>query len=231
MLTLITIPAAFGLPSGSPFSLKAMGLLALSGLDWQRQDGDPRKAPKGKLPVLHDGAQVIPDSEAIRAHLEAQYGVDFDTGLSAEARATSRALIRMADEHLYFLLVCDRWLDDANWPHVRESIFAAVPKAIRGVIGNKVRKKVRANMWGQGVGRHSGDAWLARAGQDIQAVMALLADKPFLFGAAPTAADASVAPVLAAMAASPTETMLSKRINGDAPLMAYLHRVRSTLYP
>jgi glutathione S-transferase len=86
-------------------------------------------------------------------------------------------------------------------------------------------------MWGQGVGRHSGDERLARAGKDIQAVMALLADKPFLFGDTPTAADASVAPMIACMAASPTETMLSKRINADAPLMAYLERVRSALYP
>ncbi len=231
MLKLITYAPAFGEPSASPFGVKAMCLLKMAGADFEVVGGDPRKAPKGKLPMLMDGNSKIPDSEDIRTHLEQKFDVDFDAGLSSEQRATSRALVRMCDEHLYFALVCDRWLNDANWEIVREEFFGSIPKLMRGFITKKIRQKVRAGMQAQGMGRHSVPEQLTRADKDICAIMTLVGDKPFLFGKTPTAADASAAPMMAAMAGSPTETKLSKRINHDAPLMAYLARVREVLYP
>jgi len=231
MLKLITFAPAFGAPSASPFGVKAFCLLKMAGADFEVVAGDPRKAPKGKLPILIDGDRTIPDTEDIRTHLEQTFTVDFDAGLSAEQRATSRAVIRMCDEHLYFALVCDRWLNDANWEIVREAFFGVIPKPVRGFITKKIRQKVWRSMQAQGMGRHSVPEQLVRADKDIQAIVALLGDKPFLFGNTPTAADASAAPVLAAMAGTPTETSLSTRITDDAPLMAYLQRVREALYP
>ncbi|HIP24387.1 MAG TPA: glutathione S-transferase family protein [Rhodobacteraceae bacterium] len=232
MLKLITYPAAFGAPSASPFGVKAMCFLKMAGADWEMgSSADPRKAPKGKLPMLIDGETRIPDSEDIRAYLEQKFNVDFDEGLSAEQRAVARAIIRMCDEHLYFALVCDRWLDDANWEIVREEFFGMIPKLVRGFVTKKIRQQVHNSMQAQGMGRHTVEERLTRADIDIRAVMALLGDKPFLFGETPTAADASAAPVLAAMAGSPTKTLLSKRVKNDAPLTAYLERVQSALYP
>jgi len=232
MLKLVTYVAAFGAPSASPFGVKAMCFLKMAGAEWEAGgSADPRKAPKGKLPMLIDGDTKIPDSEDIRAFLERKYDVDFDEGLSAEQRAISRAVIRMCDEHLYFALVCDRWLNDANWEVVREEFFGMIPKLMRGFITKKIRQQVRASMHAQGIGRHSVEERLVRADMDIKAIMALVGDKPFLFGDTPTAADASAAPVLAAMAGSPTETPLRNRVRRDAPLMAYLDRVAEALYP
>jgi glutathione S-transferase len=37
-----------------------------------------RTAPKGKLPYIRDGEQVVSDSSLIRFHLEESYGIDFD---------------------------------------------------------------------------------------------------------------------------------------------------------
>ena len=84
---------------------------------------------------------------------------------------------------------------------------------------------------GNGFGRHAVAEQFERADKDIKAVMALLGGKPFLFGDKPTAADASAAPMIVALAGSPTETMLSQRVKADAPLMAYLDRVREAIYP
>ncbi len=232
MLKLTTYPAAFGAPSASPFGVKAMCFLNMAGAEWEMgSSADPRKAPKGKLPVLVDGHTVIPDSEDIRSYLEQRFSVDFDEGLSAEQRAVSRAIIRMCDEHLYFALVCDRWLIDANWEILREEFFGMIPKLVRRFVTKKIRQQVRASMQAQGMGRHAVEERLTRADKDIRAIVALLGDKSFLFGGSPTAADASAAPMLAAIAGSPTETLLSKRVNDDAPLMAYLERVQYALYP
>ncbi|MEO1920221.1 MAG: hypothetical protein ABGW81_11065 [Paracoccaceae bacterium] len=53
MLTLSTYYKAYGEPSASPFGIKAIFLLQLSGLEWKlKYNNDPGKTPKGKMPVL-----------------------------------------------------------------------------------------------------------------------------------------------------------------------------------
>lgn len=122
MLKLVSYPAA------SPFCVKAMCLLNMAGAEWEMNaTSDPRKATKRKLPLLIDGEVKIPDSEDVRDYLAQKYAVDFDEGLSAALRATSRAVIRMCDEHLYFILVCDRWLNDANWAVLQQTFFCYDP--------------------------------------------------------------------------------------------------------
>lgn len=232
MLKLIVFNPAFGAPSASPFCTKAMCLLKMTGVEHRVvYGGDSRKAPKQKLPVLMDQDRAIPDSDAIRAHLETVAGIDFDAGLDPKQRATSRAVIRMVEEHLYFAIIYDRWLNDENWPHVRKVFFAPLPAPLRGIISRLVRKKVRTQVMGQGMGRHSPQEQLARVDADLTAISALLDGQDFLFGNSPTGADASVAPMLEAIAAAPAETALKRRVSQDPVLMDYLARARGVIYP
>ena len=114
MITLLTYPPAFGQFSGSPFCIKAAHLLNLSGQHWRRENTlDPRMMPHQKLPVIRAEDQLIADSDMIRDYLEAQ-GAQFDDGLSEIGKSTSRAFIRMAEEHLYFHIVLDRWGNDGE---------------------------------------------------------------------------------------------------------------------
>ena len=124
MLTLLTYPSAFGLFSASPFCVKTALMLQHSGQVWQRSDMlDPRKMPHQKLPVLRTPERLIPDSDLIRHWLE-QKGAEFDQGLSDVEKAQSRALVRMAEEHLYFHIVLDRWGNDEVWPILRETFIS-----------------------------------------------------------------------------------------------------------
>ncbi len=232
MLKLITFPAAFGEPSASPFCVKAMCLLQVSGVNWApKYTSDPRKTPNGKLPILIDGGKTIADSDAIREHLEKTFKTDFDKGLTSEQRAISRAIIRMVEEHLYFALVSDRWLNDGNWPHVKKEFFVGIPALMHGFIATMIRKKTRAQVTAQGMARHSAKEQVARAAKDIAAIKTLLGDKPFLFGGAPTAADISAVPILRGIAKTPTQTGLRDLITKDQVLMAYLDRGRDAMYP
>ncbi len=229
MLTLITYAPAFGQPSASPFCVKAMYLLNLAGVPWQRQDThDPRRWPKGKLPALQSESELIGDSDNIRAYLEEQ-GTDFDAGLSEVQRATSRALIRMVEEHLYFHILMDRWGDNAVWPTIRDTYFKAMPRLLRKPITNRIRKDVLRGMNTQGMGRLTAGERLERIEPDLQAITAHLWQGPFLFGARPSAADASVGAMLGAMAATPEGTALSRRVRGDLILSRYIDRVAGTL--
>lgn len=229
MLTLVTYPPAFDQTSGSPFCVKAVYLLNLSGLAWQRQDtSDPRNWPKGKLPALWVEDEIIGDSDNIRAWLE-EHGARFDAGLSDLDRATSRAFIRMAEEHMYFHIIMDRWGDRAVWPLVRDVYFAAIPAFLRRFITNGMRRTLLKGMDVQGLGRLTAGERLERIEPDLQAITNRLWQGPFLFGANPTAADASVAAMLGAMAETPGGTALSRRVREDVILSEYVARVAAAL--
>jgi glutathione S-transferase len=209
-----------------------MCLMELAGQPWKPKfTPDPRKAPKAKLPVLVDGDKTIADSDQIRDYLESTYAIDFDAGLDDTQRATSRAVIRMMEEHTYFAVVCDRWMNDGNWAHLRKAYFGHLPFPLFGLITRQVRKQAAGQVKNQGMGRHSEEERFARVVKDVDSITALLAGKPFLFGDKPTAADLSAVPFLRAGAGTPEATQLSRRINDDANLTAYLERGMAAFYP
>lgn len=231
MITLLTFPGSFTCPSHSPFCVKAMCLLQLSGEEWEAEyHYDPRKMPYGKLPVARIGGEMVPDSSNIQRALEAR-GADFFPGLSAPQKAQAHAIQRMAEESLALGLVHERWLNDANWPVVRDTFFAEIPRLLRGPITRKLRKMIRTTHMLGGFARLSDadrERWLDA---DLGAIEAMLANGPFLFGAAPTAADASVLPVIDMMANLPTDTRLRRRIRQSDVLMRYIKTARAALYP
>ncbi len=224
MITLITFAPAFGEPAASPFCVKAIWLLNLSGQPWQREDtADPRKMPKQKLPAIRVDGQIIPDSENIRQHLETE-GADFDRGLSDLEKSTSRAFIRMAEEHMYFHIVLDRWGDDTVWPIIRDTYFDTIPGVLRGFVTNRLRKACLQGMDRQGLGRFTPEERLERLEPDLVAITTRLWHGPYLFGERPTAADASVGAMLATMRATPGKTLLKTRIAEDEILCRYIDR-------
>lgn len=230
MIKLYTFAAGFGQFSYSPFCTKAGWLLNLAGVPWERHDmQDPRKMPFGKLPAigLEDGT-VIADSDNIRAYLE-QQGHDFDAGLSAREKATSRAFIRMTEEHIYFHQVMDRWGDDANWNVIRHEYFGFLPRILRRIVPSKLRKNLMRTMYGMGLGRLTVQQRLDRIEPDLLAISAQLGERPYLFGDAPTAADASVGASMSAIMAAPVPTPLSRRVSQDSILNAYAARCAAAM--
>ncbi len=231
MLKLITFPPAFGAPSMSPFGTKVMCLLNMSGAEWTvHYAGDTRKSPKKKLPVLKDGARVIADSNAIREYLEEKLDVDFDKGLDVKQRATSYMLIKMLEEHSYFIGLIERYETEENWQLVRHQIFAKAPKWVDFLLANKIRKKMLGQAEAQGVGRHSNAERLAMVKADLAALRTVLGDKDFLFGAKPTGADATAVPFLVTLAHAPSSTEISRFCAADKVLMDYIERGKAAMY-
>ena len=231
MLKLITFPPAFGAPSMSPFGTKVMCLLNMSGAEWQvHYAGDTRKSPKKKLPVLKDGDKVIPDSNAIRVYLEQKLDFDFDAGLNAQQRATSYMLIKMLEEHTYFIGLVERWASNENWQVMRAKMFENAPKWMEIVFANKIRKKMLAQAYAQGMGRHSEPERLQRAKADMVVMRTVLGDQEFMFGDRPTAADATAVPFLATMAHMPAPTKISTHFAADKTLMDYVKRGKAAMY-
>ena len=143
----------------------------------------------------------------------------------------SRAVIRMMEEHVYFAIVADRWGEDDNWAYVREAFFNDIPRPIRGIVTHFIRKQAIAQLNEQGLGRFTPEERFDRVRRDIIAIRDLLADKAFLFGDAPKAADFTVVPMLRASIVTPVEKPLSQFIKNTSNLMEYVTRVTDKCYP
>jgi glutathione S-transferase len=191
MITLYTFGPYFGLPDGSPFVTKAMLLLKIAGLDYAEDRGGYGKAPKGKLPYIDDDGEKIADSTFIRLHIEKKYHFDYDAGLTEAQKALGWALEKFCEDHLYWLVMNDRWLIDANFEKGPAHFFDALPAPLRPLIGALVRRKVRRDALGQGLARHSQAERAELARRGFSAASTLLGDTPFVFGDRPHGADAT----------------------------------------
>lgn len=222
MITLITYQAGFGQLSFSPFCVKAMWLLQAAGADWQRQDSnDPRKMPYAKLPAIRTAEGLIADSHNIQRYLE-KHGADF---WGTADRTLGHGFIRMAEDHMYFHVLLDRWGNDDLWPTIRENYFAAVPRLLRKPVTNSIRKGVLKGMQTQGLGRFSPAERLERIEPDLAAITDRLTQHKYLMGDQISLPDCSVAAMLGAGMATPLPTQLSKRLANDTAISDYTARV------
>jgi hypothetical protein len=139
----------------SPFCNKVETYFRLTGVTFRAVPSDPSTAPKGKLPYIVDQGRQIPDSGQIIAHLQAVRGDPLDGDLNAKQRALGHLLRRTCEESLYFALCYSRWIDEANWPIVRQAFFGGLPPAIEAQVATQTREGVARALQGQGYGRHS----------------------------------------------------------------------------
>jgi glutathione S-transferase len=188
MLTLYGFGPLFGLPDPSPFVLKTLTQLKMSGLPFAFEKATPRDAPKGKIPFIRDGDVVMGDSVFILDHLKRAHGVDLDAHLTAGQKSLGWALERMLEDHLYWAIIHARWAIDENFEKGPSQFFAGAPEEVK----REAQARVRENLQGQGFGRHA-DAEIADlAARDFAAASDLLGDGPFLFGDKPCSFDATL---------------------------------------
>jgi glutathione S-transferase len=231
MITLYTFGPAFGLPDPSPFVMKAEVLLKMSGLPYRTDTTGFKRAPKGKLPYIKDGDVTIADSTFIRLYLQRRYGIDLDAGLSPAERAIAWAFEKMCEEHLYFTIVHARWIIDENFDLGPRHFFAKVPAPLRPLIIAMVRRQVRRDLKGQGIGRHSEEDICQLAVRDLGAIADFLGDKPYLMGAAPCAADATVLAFLAGALCPAFKTPIRVAAELQPNLVAYRDRLMELYFP
>ena len=190
--------AGRGVPNFSPFCMKATILLKMADVAYVENIIDnPSKAPHGKLPYIVDDGNIIADTALIRKYLESKYMVDFDTGLNAEQKAISHAFARMIEERLYMVLLYSRWIDERNWPSIKDFWFLSLPPLIRNIIPIIAQRQTRAKLKAHGLGKHDPNDIYDFGIQDLSALSVYLGDKDFMFGDHPTSLDASAYPIIA----------------------------------
>jgi glutathione S-transferase len=228
VLTLKVLPTAWGVRNASPFNLKAEALLTLSGLPFEKVEAMPDAGPRGKLPVLIDGDRVVPDSSHIQHHLETVHGIDFDGALSPEQRADAEAYRRMAEEHLYFAVLHQRWI---RQPAItRAAFFGELPWPLGRLVFWMLQRRVRRTLWGQGIGRHT-EAEIDRlAIGSLEAIEAKLGERPFLLGEELTSVDCAVYPQVVNVIDPPYDSALTEHACSRDALARYCARCDATLF-
>jgi glutathione S-transferase len=221
-----------GTPDSSPFVIKVMVLLKLAGLPFREVQGNPFKGPQRFLPYIVDDGVVVPDSTLIRWHLERIHGVDFDAGLSAAQKAAAWAVERMCEDHLYFAMLESRWLD--RW-RFREGLgkhmFGPIPPPLRPLAKALLRRMNAKRLIGHGLGRHSKADIAAFARRDIEALAALLGEKPYVMGEKPCGADAVVFGIVTSILTPPLESPLCAAMAAAPNLVAYRDRLTRQFFP
>ena len=224
-ITLYGFGPAFGLPDPSPFVAKAIVLLKMANLPFERKRAGLRGAPKGKIPYIVDDGIAVPDSTFIRFHIEKKYGFDFDAGLSPAERGIAWAFEKMMEEQVYFVLVHTRWMDDASFERGPRQFFKAVPAPLRPLLVPYVRRQVRKQLTAQGIGRHSLAEIIALSKRAFDALSVHLGDKPFLMGERPCGADAGVFGQVAGAISPSFDNELTALARSYPNLLAYSERL------
>ncbi|CAD5374360.1 Glutathione S-transferase [Rubrivivax sp. A210] len=231
MIKLYQFAPAFGLPNASPFCMKVETWLRMAGLPYRAvNSGDVLKAPKGKLPYIDDDGTLVADSQFIIEHLKSRHGVKLDAGLSPGQQAQATAFQRLFEENLYWAVVHTRWINEAGWALTKEAFFAAVPMPLRLLLPTLARRGLRAELRGQGMGRHGETEIHAIGCRDITAVADFLADRPFLLGDQPSSIDATAYAFLANLLWVPIDSPIKRQAQAQPNLEAYCRRMKARFY-
>lgn len=232
MLTLFQYEPKYGLPNVSPFCMKVETYLRMAKIPYAMQFiKDPRKAPKSKLPFIKDNGETIADSSFILEYLEKTYDVALDRDLSSHRKGIARMITGALEERLYFALVYSRWIDDTNWPKIRETWFSDLPVLVRGFLPNMVRKGLIRSLKGHGIGLHSAEDIYHIGIRDLQGLVDVIGDQKYMLGDAPASVDAVAFSFIANILKAPFPGPLQEFVADQPALVDYCARVGKRVYP
>ena len=228
---------AWGLADPSPFCLKLESFLREANIAYDVAPFEARrsfgKAPKGKLPFIEDqNGELVGDSTLIIERLSRQHRVDLDAPLDDRQRCVSLAFRRMLDEHLYWVGVYSRWIDEPGWSLVPATLFATVPRLFRPVIAAFARRSVTLALHAQGTGRHAPAVIYALGREDMAALSGLLGEDAYFFAAdRPTLLDLWSHAFVGEIVAPPIDSPLKTATLALDNLVDHFRRVQARLYP
>ncbi|MFK8021709.1 MAG: glutathione S-transferase family protein [Pseudomonadales bacterium] len=236
MISLYTLPGAFGLRNPSPFCLKIEMALAYLKLDFDIVcEANPQKAPKGKMPWLvidegpDGGEKIIPDSELILDYLDKKTNGGLFGYLSEQEIATGLSFTRLAEDHLYWLMVAARWLDDDWFKVVKKGFFGFIPAPLGFIISTVARRKMRQTYNLHGLGRHSSEEQAEFARKDLQAIASQVRSHNYIAGDRLTVYDFGVASMVAGLIDNQPATWISKIADEMPELRQYSEGIQQEM--
>ncbi|MDJ0719313.1 MAG: glutathione S-transferase N-terminal domain-containing protein [Prochloraceae cyanobacterium] len=237
MITLFGLGSKFGLPDPSPFVMKVDLLLKMAGLDYKTNTegnlikADLMKTPKGKFPYIEDDGIKLGDSTLIKYYLENKYSVDFEKNLDLSQKATLFFAEKHCEDHLYFLLMADRWLNESNFEKGPKAFFEKAPAFKRFDIEYQAKQEIKKMLWLQGLGRHSREEQVVLVSKSSEMLAVLLGDRPYFGGDEPCGYDATLFSFISGMTIDLFESPFRPLFLSKSNLIEYRNRMMTRYYP
>jgi glutathione S-transferase len=191
MLTLYSYPRLFGVADNNGYGLKVFAFLKLAGVPFRHEHiFDASKAPRGQLPYIVDGHNIVGDSETILAYVTEKYGVTLDVTLDVAQRTTNLLITRTLDD-LYWVMSYSRWKDERYWPKFRDALKREHPSLTDDGL-MKAKEFNAQRYYYQGIGRFEANAAMARGLADLAALANLIPRQGYVHGDRPTTIDAGI---------------------------------------
>ena len=132
-------------------------------------------------------------------------------------------------------LVYCRWLSAFGKEYRRKLFtkkFGHLVFPLKHLIAHQITKKIKRDLWGHGMGRHSEQELYGIAQRDLLAVSEILGQKKFLFGDKPCLADAALFAFIAASAWDLPKSPFDELIETKAQnLHTHAQRMKELYYP
>ncbi|MBV8123724.1 MAG: glutathione S-transferase family protein [Paucibacter sp.] len=225
-------------PDISPFCIKLLTWLRMSGIPYESMTGDVDKVPTQKLPVAKIDGQLIPDSSRIIAYLQQHDARALrDDHLDPRERASAAALQALMETKIYFCTLYLRWCTDEDFAKYRPLLVdygrrrapawqrPLVP-VIAPVLLQLARRRAHHQAWAQGTGRWSVEEIEQTAIDGLAAIGDFLGDRPYLMGDQPSSIDAAGFAWIHALTQHSMCARVAAQVRKDARLMAYHDRMR-----
>ena len=231
MIELHQYPGSWGLPSSSPFCIKVETYLRITNIPYKIiWENNPGRGPKGKMPFIQDGEEIISDSSFIIEYLQKNYTPDLDAGMSEEQQAIMLAFQRLIEESLYWVLLYSRWGDEGGWYQIKKEITPLLPPIIGKGIIKIIRKRLLRQAYLQGMGRHTPEEIYHLGNKNLQSIVKFLGEKPYFFGKKPRSIDCSLYGFLITILWSPVPGPLPEYAKKFRYLQDYCVRMRDTYW-
>jgi len=153
-----------------------------------------------------------------------------DRNLTSSEKAQSAAFKALLEEHLYFIGVYFRWVDDPGWATVNKEFFNDIPFILRPFLKKFIRNSVKKALYSQGIARHSRDEILALGYAALKSLSDFLGSKPFLMGNQMTIVDTAFYGTLSFVGRAPVETPLKGSMMTFNNLVQYCERVEDLIF-
>ena len=230
MLTLYSYPPLFGVADNNGYGLKVFAFLKLAGVPFTHEHiFDASRAPRGQLPYVVDGADVVGDSETILAFVTLKYRLTIDAALTQAQRTTNLLVTRMLDD-LYWVMSYSRWKDERYWPQFRDALLREHPSLTEEGLA-KAKAFNAERYYYQGIGRYEPDAAMARGLADLSALAGLIPADGYLHGAVPTSIDAAIYGFIANIYYYDIETPLKQFVTAHDNIVRHCRAIHAAVNP
>ena len=229
MLTLYSYPTLFGVADNNGYGLKVFAFLRLAGVPFRHEHiFDASQAPRGQLPYIVDGDDIVGDSETILHFVARKYALGIDAALDSSQRTTNLLVTRMLDD-LYWVMSYSRWQDERFWPAFRDALLREHPNLTEDGLA-KAKAFNHQRYYYQGIGRFDPDAAMGRGLADLEALAALIPSQGYVHGDKPTSIDAAIYGFIANIYFYDIDTPLKQFVTAHENIVRHCRAIHEAVF-